>query len=54
MKIIIGEACDSVTYMIVDDDGVPKSFYFNQEDTKEGMVEFFKALGIEAVYEEWY
>jgi len=59
MKIIIGQACDSVTFMIVpddwteEDDGDEQRFYFNQEDTFEDMVKFFKALGIEAEYQEW-
>lgn len=55
MKIIIGQACDSVTFVIVEDGEVrTERFYFNQEDTFEGMVKFFEALGIESEYEEWY
>lgn len=60
MKIIVGQECDAVTFMIVpddwseenDDDGEQR-FYSNQEDTFEDMVKFFKALGFEAEYQEW-
>lgn len=54
MKIIIGQASDSVTFLIKHEDGREQRFYFNQEDTFEDMVKFFKTLGFESEFEEWY
>lgn len=55
MKVIISEACDSFTLIIDYGQGEKASrHYFNQEDDKTGLVEFFKELGIEAEYEEDY
>jgi hypothetical protein len=53
MKIIIGQSYDSVTFLVKNDDGTEKRFYFNQEDTFEDMVKFFNELGIDSEFEEW-
>ena len=53
MKVTILEACDALT-ILLEKEGKELRFYFNQEDTKERLVEVFTLLGVEAVYEEDY
>ena len=50
MKILIEEMCDGFSITV---DG--KEWHFDQEDTKEGLVEMFEYMGIKDVqYEEIY
>lgn len=48
-KVRIEEYYDGFA-IYVDD----KRFSFDQEESKENLVEMFKALGVEATYEESY
>jgi hypothetical protein len=53
MHVIISEACDGFSLIVVKEDNRLR-FHFDQEDTKEDLVKFFKAIGITSEYEEDY
>lgn len=51
--IYLGQEYDGFSIVVTSESGDEKRFYFNQEDTVEGMVELFEHLGFEDVeYEE--
>lgn len=52
-KVTISDACDGFI-LVVECEGKVKRFYFDQEDTREGLLDFFKYIEIESVYEEDY
>lgn len=55
MKVLISEACDGFTLTVLnEEDQELWHMWFNQEDTKEGLVTFFEGLGMKAEYEEAY
>jgi hypothetical protein len=54
MNIIVCEYNDGFDIVIENSDDTRKRFSFNQEDSKERMVEVFEYLGIESEYEECY
>lgn len=54
-KVIISDFYDGFSIDIFLDDGTHEEFTINQEDTKEGLIEVFKMLGIKEVrYQEVY
>lgn len=52
-KVRIEDYYDGFGIIVYDGDKETK-FYFDQEDTREKMVEAFKALGIDSEYESVY
>lgn len=55
MKIIVLQACDGFTVVILDDNGnTLKRVWMNQEDGVENLTEVFKYLGFETEFEEDY
>ena len=54
MNIIISEACDGFELIIVEQGSATSRFWFDQENNKKGLIDFFKKVGIEAEYEESY
>ena len=53
MEVTILDACDGFT-LVVEKDGENKRFYFDQEDTREKLTNFFSFIGVESKYEEDY
>jgi hypothetical protein len=54
MKVVICDLYDGFDIVIYDGDEMAQRWNFDQEDTREGLVAVFQALGIEAEYEESY
>lgn len=53
-KVIVHEMCDAFSIHIVYKDGSFDEHYFDQEDSKAGLVEVFAKLGFTTEYEEVY
>jgi hypothetical protein len=53
MHVIISEACDGFSLIVVDQ-GLTTRYWFSQEDDKKDLVKFFKEIGITSEYEEDY
>ena len=53
-EILVCEEYDGF-FIIANINGIDRRFRFNQEDTKEGLVDMFKAMGFDKVsYSEVY
>lgn len=53
-EILVCEECDGF-FIVANIDGIDRRFRFNQEDSKEGLVDMFKAMGFDKVsYDEVY
>lgn len=54
IRITILDECDGFVIIISRDGEEDKRYRFDQEDTREEMVDMFHSLGFEAEYEESY
>lgn len=53
VKITILDECDGFV-IVIHKDGEDRRYRFDQEETREEMVDMFHVLGFEAEYEESY
>ena len=54
ISVTIQDLCDGFNVVIIKDGEEDECYHFDQEDTREGLVDMFASIGIHAEYEEVY